>query len=149
MRAIKHFDEFVRLGVIKKQSPDKSRAEFLVKESEISIEGLEDRIKKMGINDKNVNSIIKDCYDILMGLIRAKMLLKGYNATGHGAHEAEVSYMRILGFNERDVQFLNQLRYFRNGMLYYGTILDKEYAKKVFEFLKKTVPRLKRTQKIN
>ena len=57
------------------------------------------------------------------------MLLEGYNASGLGAHEAEVSYLRVLGFSENDVQFADQLRFFRNGMLYYGTMLDKEYAK--------------------
>ena len=79
---------------------------------------------------------VKSCYDILMEIVRAKMLLDGYNASGFGAHEAEVSYLRILKFNENDVQFADQMRFFRNGMLYYGTILDKEYATKVIEFTK-------------
>ena len=56
-----------------------------------------------------------------MEIIRAKMLLRGYNASGYGAHEAEVSYLRNLDFNETDVQFLDQMRYFRNGMLYFIT----------------------------
>ncbi|MEK6922178.1 MAG: hypothetical protein AABX08_00060 [Nanoarchaeota archaeon] len=77
-----------------------------------------------------------------MELIRAKMLLGGYNATGQGAHEAEVSYLRALGFNENEVQFLDQLRYFRNGILYYGTILDEEYANKVIEFTKRIYKKL-------
>ena len=64
------------------------------------------------------------------------MLLKGYNASGFSAHKAEVSYMRLLKFNEKDVQFANQLRYFRNGIMYYGKRFDNEYAKKVLEFLK-------------
>jgi len=137
MRAIKSFDEFVKEGIVKKQGADKSRVEFLIKESENSYKFLMSVLEKIGVNDKNANDIIKDCYDIIMELIRAKMLLEGYNASGAGAHEAEVSYMRILGFDEKSVQFADQIRYFRNGMLYYGTILDKEYAEKVFEFLNK------------
>ena len=77
-----------------------------------------------------------------MELIRAKMLLEGYNASGQGAHEAEVSYLRVLGFSEKDVQFADQMRFFRNGMLYYGKILDKEYAEKVVDFVKQTYPKL-------
>ena len=141
--AIKMFDEFIVLRIVKKQSPDKSRAEFLVKEVEISIEGLKERIEKIGINDKNANSIVKDCYDIVMELVRAKMLLAGYNASGQGAHEAEVSYMKIIGFNEKDIRFADQIRYFRNGMIYYGTMLNKEYAEKVVEFTNKIYPLLK------
>ena len=71
------------------------------------------------------------------------MLLEGYNASGLGAHEAEVSYLRVLGFSENDVQFADQLRFFRNGMLYYGTMLDKAYAEKVLEFTRSIYPKLK------
>jgi len=142
MKAIKLFDEFLKQGIVKKQSPDKSRAEFLIKESEICLEGLNERVKVMGINEKNANSIIKDCYDILMELIRAKMLLDGYNASGFGAHEAEVAYLRILNLKESEIQFTDQLRYFRNGMIYYGKILDKEYAEKVIEFTKNSYKKL-------
>lgn len=78
-----------------------------------------------------------------MELIKARMLLEGLNASGISAHAAEVSYMRILGFNEKDVQFADQIRYFRNGMLYYGTILDKEYASKVLKFTDKIYLKLK------
>ena len=55
-----------------------------------------------------------------MELIRAKLLLDGYNSSGQFAHEAEVSFMRNLGFSESDVLFMNQLRYFINGIKYYG-----------------------------
>jgi len=50
-----------------------------------------------------------------------------------------------LGFNENDVQFANQLRFFRNGMIYYGTILDTEYAEKVIEFTKRIYLKLKKS----
>ena len=142
MKAVKYFESFLADGIVKEQSPDKSRAEFLIRESEKEYRALLESIKKIGINEDNVNSYVKNCYDIIMELIRAKMLLKGYNASGYGAHEAEVSYLRNIGFNETEVQFLDQMRFFRNGMLYYGTILDIEYAKKVFDFLKKVYPKL-------
>jgi len=71
------------------------------------------------------------------------MLLGGYNSSGVGAHEAEVSYLRVLGFKENDVQFTDQMRFFRNGMLYYGTRIDKEYAEKVILFTKANYSKLK------
>ena len=140
---MKPFDEFIKKGIVKIQTPDKSRAEFLIKEAEQNYNYLLELIEKMGIKDKNANDYIKNCYDILMELVRAKMLYKGYNASGYGAHEAEVSYLKILGFKENEIQFVDQMRFFRNGMLYYGTILDKEYADKVVEFTKKVYPKLK------
>jgi hypothetical protein len=39
---------------------------------------------------------------------------------------------------------MNSLRYFRNGILYYGERFDAEYAKKVLGFLEKVYPRLKK-----
>lgn len=142
MKPIKKFEEFVKEGTVKKQSVDKSRAEFLIKEAENDYNYLLEKIRLMKIKDSNSNDYVKTCYDILMELIRANMLLKGYNASGIGAHEAEVSYMRVLGFGEKDVQFTDQIRFFRNGMLYYGTMLDKEYAVKVLNFLKEIYPKL-------
>lgn len=142
MKAVKYFESFLEEGIVKKQLPDKPRAGFLMKEAEQNYGYLLKLIEKMGVNNLNSNDYIKKCYDILMELVRAKMLLEGFNASGQGAHEAEVSYLRSLGFNETEVQFLDQIRFFRNGMLYYGTILDKGYAEKVLEFLNKIHPKL-------
>ena len=143
MKPLKSFDEFLIVGIVKKQSPNKSKAKFLVQETEVSFEGLNERLDKMGINNKNANSIVKDCYDILMGLIRARMCLDGYKSVGAGAHEAEVAYMKILKINQKDVDFINQIRYFRNGTIYYGTILDEVYAQKVVDFTKRMYSILK------
>lgn len=139
-----NFESFIKKGIVKVQSPDKSRAEFLIKESNNSYSLLLRKIEKLGIDDESANDYVKSCYDILMELIRANMLLKGYNATGFGAHEAEVSYTRILNFKENDIQILDHLRYIRNGMLYYGSITDKEYSKKIIEFTKRVYLRLKK-----
>ncbi|MBN2880471.1 hypothetical protein JXM83_00300 [Candidatus Woesearchaeota archaeon] len=141
---MKEFKRFIENGTVKEQSPDKSRAEFLKDESEKSYNFLQKKIKAFGISNETANDIIKSCYDIIMELIRAKMFLKGYNASGQGAHEAEVAYLQILGFKEKDIQFTDQLRYFRNGMLYYGTSLDEEYATKVVEFVNIIYSRLQK-----
>jgi hypothetical protein len=142
MRAIRPFEEFIRENVVKKQHIDASRAEFLFKEAENSFNNLLEKIDKIPMTDSNTNDFIKSCYDIIMELVRAKMLLKGYNASGFGAHEAEVSYMRSLDFSESDVQFADQLRYFRNGMLYYGKVLAAEYGNIVIKFTKNVYDKL-------
>jgi len=137
MKDLKDFYWFIEKEIVKKQSPDKFRAEFLIKESEKNYSFLLQLLGKFEITNDNANSIIKICHDTLMELIRAKMLLDGYNASGFEAHKAEIAYLNILGFEEKDVKFADQMRYYRNGMVYYGTILDKEYAEKVLNFTKK------------
>ncbi|NOZ81168.1 MAG: hypothetical protein GXP63_05860 [DPANN group archaeon] len=144
MRTVRPFKEFIKENIVKKQRIDRARAEFLFKESENSHNNLLEKIDKITLKDSNANDFIKSCYDIIMELVRARMLLRGYNASGFGAHEAEVAYMRMLGFSENEVQFADQLRYFRNGMLYYGRILDAEYAKMVITFTKKCFDTLRK-----
>ena len=134
---MKSFDEYIKEGIVKKQYIDLRRASSLLNECNKSNVFLKEIVKKIGINDKNANYIIKNAYDIIMELIRAEMLKKGYNSSGQGAHEAEVAYLRVLGFKDAKVRFMDQLRYFRNGILYYGKSFDKEYAKKVISFLDK------------
>jgi len=148
MKAIKQFEEFIKENIVKKQRPDYSRADFLIQESEKSYNLLIKKIKLLGISSETANDFVKSCYDIIMELIRAKMLLEGHNASGFGAHEAEISYMRVIGFNEKEVQFADQIRFFRNGMLYYGTVLDKEYTEKVIEFTKKIYLKLKKEVRV-
>ncbi len=139
----KEFEYYLQRGIVRKIKPDNQKAGFLIKESEISFRGLKRRLDLMGLDEDNVNSIIKDCYDILIELIRAKLFLDGYSASGNFAHEAEVSYLKKLNLQEKEISFLNELRYNRNSITYYGKVLNKEYAEKVIEFTKKIYPKLR------
>ena len=84
-----------------------------------------------------MNSIIVSCYDIIMKIVRTMMLRGGMDASGYVAHEAEVSFLGELDFSDEEIYFLDRIRYFRNGILYYGKRFDKEYADKVLKFLGK------------
>src|SRR3989344_2527875 len=124
---LKSFEEYVTEGIVKKVSKNKERAKSLLEESERKMRSLKERLEKLGIKDENANDYVEYCYDLLLHLVRAKLYLDGYSASGQGAHEAEVAYLRKLGFTETEVRFADQVRYFRNGILYYGTSLDAEY----------------------
>ena len=78
MKGIRDFREFINESIVKKQNPNKSRANFLIKESERSYKLLFEMIEKMKVNDDNANMFVRLCYDILMEIIRAKMLVEGY-----------------------------------------------------------------------
>ncbi|MDP2749373.1 MAG: hypothetical protein Q8O89_00905 [Nanoarchaeota archaeon] len=143
MKKLGMFEEYRKTGVVKRISVNTQRAKSLVEESERKKNSLQNMLEKLGVTNENANDYVEYCYDIMMHLVRAKMNLDGYSASGQRAHEAEVSYMRVLGFDEKDIEFADKLRYFRNGILYYGTALDKEYAEKVIVFTKKIYPKLK------
>ena len=141
---VKEFEEYLMEGIVKKQTPDFMRAKSLLQELEKSYEILNEFIDKFGVSDRNANYVIKNTYDIIMELIRSRMLHDGFSSVGKGAHESEVAYLRKLGFDEIDVEFADKLRFFRNGITYYGKIYGKDYAEKVVNFLEKIYPRLKK-----
>ena len=139
---LKKFEEFEARGIVKRQMPNKKRAVSLIEESEKKKEFLELLMKTIPFEKMSPNFIVESCYDIILELIRAKMFLGGYNSGN--SHEAEVVYMLKLGFNESEVRIMDELRYFRNGIKYYGTLLNKEYAEKTLNFMNSILPKLKK-----
>ena len=148
MSTLKNFEEYEKIGIVLKITPNKERAKNLLLESERRMKSLDEKIRKIGVKEENANDYVEYCYDIIMYLIRSLLYLEGYKSIGKGAHQAEVSYLRKLNFNEKDIRFLDRLRYFRNGILYYGDSFDSEYAKKVITFTKKIIPILRNRIKI-
>lgn len=137
---LKAFDEFLKSGVVKKQTPNKERALSLIKEAEEKRQFLTISLRNIPKSDMSPNFIIDYCYDIIMELLRAKMFIEGYNPGA--SHEAEVAYMKNVGFPESEIRFMNEVRYYRNGTKYYGTILDADYAEKVLWFMERAYGRL-------
>lgn len=137
---MKTFQEYLSLRVVHKQRPNPERAEALIAEAEKKRIFMLKVIEKLSPEEIEPNFTVENCYDILMELIRAAMFLEGYNS--QNSHEAEVSYLRIINFSEADTLFMDELRYFRNGIKYYGRILEKEYATKVLQFHNRLYPQL-------
>lgn len=94
------------------------------------------------LDDTNANYYLELTYDIFMSRLRAKMLEDGFTTSGEGAHEAQISYLEVLKFSQKDIQFMDQLRYFRNGIKYYGKSFSAEYAKKAIEYVKRNKERV-------
>jgi hypothetical protein len=141
---LRSFEEFLDDGTVRRQRVDVPRAASLKEESEKRRAFLKEMQQKIGVNDNNANYFVETAYDVLMELARAKLLLDGYISAGAYAHEAEVAYLRMLGFSEADVRFANDLRYFRKGIMYYGKRFDSSYALQVLQFLDKVFPHLKK-----
>ena len=139
---MKSFEEYLSGGIVRKITPDTQRAKNLYLESKRKLKQLEKTINRQGIDDENANDYVEYGYNIIMFLIRANMFERGYTGSGQGAHEAEVSFTESLGLSKEEVRFLDELRYFRNGILYYGKRFDKEYALKIIEFVKQTIKKI-------
>ena len=142
---MKDFKEFLKSGIVKKQMLNKQRALSLITEATQKKVYLATTIQLLPKEKWNPNVMVDQCYDIIMELIRAQMFLDGYNAGN--SHEAEVAYMKMLDFSEFEAKYMDEIRYYRNGTKYYGTILNIEYAENVIKFLNKIYPRLIRIMK--
>ena len=132
---MKSFEEYLKEGIILRITPDLEIAEDLIKESENKKSFLKILVEKIEIQNNNANNYLEQCYDIIMLLIRAKLYSKGYKSQGVGAHQAEISYLKNLGFLESEIIFLDELRYYRNRIKYYGKRLTRNYAIKTLKFL--------------
>ena len=131
---IRSFEEYVREGIVEERSPDLPRSRDLRLDASNSFESIVSIRDAVGVSDALANAIVKLAYDAVMSAIRSHMVSCGYHASGRGAHEAEVAYLRVLGVSDADVDFCDRLRYYRNGIMYYGKRFDAHYAESVVLF---------------
>lgn len=139
----KSFEEYLLENIARKITSNKERANSLIEDSDKREEFLKEAISKIEITDNNANYFIEEVYDILISLIRAKMLINGYMASGNYAHEAEVSYLIELKFTDYERNIMDEIRKFRNGIKYYGKRYKKEEAEKTLNFMNSILPKLK------
>lgn len=144
---LKEFEEYLKLGIVKRQSINLDRAKALLKESEEKFSFLKLSLSKINAIKVYPNFIIDYSYDILMEIIRAKMFSEGYNSGN--SHEAEVSYLKLLGFSDSELRQMDELRYNRNRIKYYGTNFEEEYSNIILNFLESIYPRIKKTLSLN
>lgn len=138
---VKKFKEYIKEGVVKERTSEFLRASSLISEAKKRKAFLEEIYWKIGISESSSNYFIEMSYDIIMELLRAKMLKEGYSSQ---SHEAEVSYMLKIGFQEADAMYMDKVRYFRNGIIYYGKSPEIDYAIKVMKFTEKVFNTLSR-----
>ena len=139
---MKRFEEYLKEKVVKKVTPDINRANSLKKEALNRKNFIFKLLETQKLNDENANYFIELAYDVIIELVRGKMLEKGFVAIGNYAHEAEVSFLGKLGLSEDKILLLDDLRKIRNKILYYGKKFDKQFALKVLNLMKEMVKKL-------
>jgi hypothetical protein len=142
------FEEYIKRGIVRKRTTNFERASALIENSKNRQNFLRKILSKIKIEDSDANNIIEQIYDILIELIRAKMFIDGFEASGRSAHEAEVAYLKILNLLEEEINLMDELRMFRNGVKYYGKRYTKEQAERSLEFMNNFLPKLNNILKI-
>ncbi len=109
--------------MITKITPDMQKARALVNMAGITLE----RLEKTNISEYPSNTLV-DYYDIIHKLLEAIALKEGTKAKGEGAHQELIDYAaKQLKLDEQTRQFLQQLRDYRNRVLYEGFMIQKNF----------------------
>ena len=131
------FEYFILKGDVKKQIKDERLANLLIKESFDRLEF----VKSLKLNEKNAKYIVENIYDTLRELIEAKLALNGFKSY---SHEATILFLKKFPeFRESEIRFMDNLRRIRNGIKYYGKGVEMDEAKKVIDFSRFILPKLK------
>ncbi|MFW5983173.1 MAG: hypothetical protein ACOCQ4_01635, partial [bacterium] len=67
---MKHFEDYVKEGIVRTVKPDIERAESLQQEARRKLLNLKKNINKLGINEENANDYVEYCYNIILFLVR-------------------------------------------------------------------------------
>lgn len=109
--------------MITNMTPDKQKAQALIKMAQITLE----RLEKTDVETYPSNTLA-DYYDIIHKLLEATTLQKGVKIKGEGAHQELIDYVaKEHKMNEQTRQFLQQLRDYRNRISYEGFIITQNF----------------------
>lgn len=111
---------------MRKVNPDPEKAKSLVKMSK----KIKNRIDETNL-EKYPSQVMKDYYEILKQLMEAIASLDGVKTKGKGAHKRLIDWIaKKYNLPERDRQFLQQIRVYRNRISYEGLSIDVWYLKR-------------------
>ncbi len=120
-----------------KISPNRNRAEFLLRRAEETIEVL----KNIVITDKNIRVFFVNYYDALLETLHAMMYANGYKVKNHYC----LGYYVRDNLKERELfAIIDRARSVRNSIIYYGESFDKEILLKLINDIKDSINRLKK-----
>ena len=125
-----NWEDCLSYNSARKVSVDKKRARSLSETSEKRVSLIKD------INEKNCNFVFEDYYTSLLELLQASAFSNGFNILNHVCIGF---YLR--DFLERSDLFIifDDLRFKRNSLTYYGSMMDFEVAKESIEKCKKLI----------
>lgn len=125
------FADFIKKGLVRKTSKDKSLAKSLLQNSKKDIEFLD----SLKINENSARKIMTNFYDILRSMLEAVSVIKGYKIY---SHEAYIYFLKEIRENLLAIKF-DRFRKIRNSINYYGKDISIEETKENIYEMKKMI----------
>ncbi|MBN1645364.1 HEPN domain-containing protein [Candidatus Woesearchaeota archaeon] len=139
---INSFENYLKIGKVKRKTPDPEEAKALLSKALDRLEYLNNQ----NINDNTAKFILEDSYEAARGAAQALMSLRGFKPY---LHEATISFIKeffIAEFQEEDIYTFDRFRRLRNDSIYKAVEITKEDAKVSLLFAKKFIQKIKRIQ---
>ena len=125
------FADFIKKGLVRKTSKDKSLAKSLLQNSKRDIEFLD----SLKINENSARKMMTNFYDILRSMLEAVSVIKGYKIY---SHEAYIYFLKEIRENLLAIKF-DRFRKIRNSINYYGKDISIEETKENIYEMKKMI----------
>ena len=125
------FVDFIKKGLVKKISKDKSLAKALLQNSKKDIEFLD----SLKVDENSVRKIMTNFYDVLRSILEAVSAIKEYKIY---SHEAYVYFLQEIGEELLAIKF-DRFRKIRNSINYYGKDISIEETKENIYEIKKMI----------
>ena len=134
---VMEFEYYLRKGSVRKTFPDKNRARSLVK---MAIKRLE-----LAKELKNPNFKLEMAYESIIECIEAIMSLHGYKSY---SHEADIAFLRKIGFLEEDIIKVDNLRKLRHRSKYYGEEISENVSNTAIKIAENIIGKILRNVKL-
>jgi uncharacterized protein (UPF0332 family) len=119
---INSFQNYLKLGKIKRKTPDAEEAKALIGKAMDRLEYTKGRF----VDDKTAKFVLEDSYEAAREAAQALMSVKGFKPY---SHEATISFIReFYDFNEEDIYKFDRFRQLRNDSVYKAIKIEKADA---------------------
>lgn len=129
---INSFENYLRLGKVKKKTPDYEEAKALFEQSKERME----YTKLKDINQKTAKFVLQDSYEAVREAAQSLMSINGFKPY---SHEATISFIKKFyssNFSEEEIYKFDHFRQLRNNSVYKAAKVMESDAKSSILFAK-------------
>ncbi len=135
---INSFENYLKLGKVKRKTPDYEEAKALFEQSEERMEYT--RLKD--INQKTAKFVLQDSYEAVREAAQSLMSVHGFKPY---SHEATISFIKKFYSDNFDEEYINKFDHFRqlrNNSVYKAAKVMEEDAKSSILFAKEFIEKV-------
>ncbi len=140
---INSFQNYLKMGKVKKQTPNSVEAQALFEKAKLLLLYAEDK----KVNEKTAAFVLEDAYESMREAAQSLMSLKGFKPY---SHEATVSFIQTYYhalFSEEEIATFDHFRQLRNNSVYNASPISVEDAGLCIRFAQKFIKKVEQFRK--